>query len=300
VQDELEELGHDSDNPQQRDEMEKRYCYFIGFMQNKMKNLELSGSPELNVTTEPSVKVKLPQLPVPKFNGNLQDWVTFKDTFLSLVGDSVTIPNIQKFHYFLSAISGDGKRVIRHIPVSEQGLRVAWGILVERYENERLIINTHMENIMKLPSLTAENASQLHQIVDTTKCNFGALKAMKQNTDSWDMIIIYSLVQKLDNKTKREWELHISNKDLPTLQQLYTLLEHRCNTLESVSTKPKTNEQKQFGDRKMSRSYVSVKLTCEVCKGSHTASQCNTFKQLSNDEKYKIVKDNKLCIKWLK
>jgi hypothetical protein len=59
---------------------------------------------------------------------------------------------------------------------------------------------------------TSENASQLRQIVDTTKCNLEALKAMKQNTDSWDMIIIYNLVQKLDNKTKEEWELHISNK----------------------------------------------------------------------------------------
>jgi len=183
---------------------------------------------------------------------------------LSLVGDSVTIPNIQKFHYLLSAISGDVKKVTQHIPVSEQGFRAACEILVERYENERLIINTHIDNIMKLPSLTAENASQLRQIVDTTKCNLETLKAMKQNTDSWDMIIIYILVQKLHNKTKREWELHISNKKLATLQRLYTFLEHRCNALESVSTKPKTNEQKQFSNRKMSHSYVSVKLTCEV------------------------------------
>ena len=100
-------------------------------------------------------------------------------------------------------------------------------------------------------------------------------------------------------KTKREWALHISNKELPTLQQLYTFLEHRCNALESISTKPKTNEQRQFNDRKMSHSYVSVKLMCEVCKGSQNASQCNTFKQLSNDEKYKIVKDNKLRINCL-
>jgi len=49
------------------------------------------------------------------------------------------------------------------------------------------------------------------------KIQLRGLKAMKQNTDSWDMIIIYILVQKLDNKTKREWELHISNKELPTL-----------------------------------------------------------------------------------
>jgi len=39
---------------------------------------------------------------------------------LSLVGDSTTIPNIQKFHYLVSAINGDAKRVIQHIPVSEQ------------------------------------------------------------------------------------------------------------------------------------------------------------------------------------
>jgi len=188
------------------------------------------------------------------------------------------------------------QRVIQHTPVNEQGFRVAWKILVERYENEMLIINTHIDNIMKLPSLTSENASQLRHIVDTTKCNLEALKAMKQNTDSWDTIIIYTLVQKLDNKTKKEWEFHISNKELPTLQQLYTFLKHRCNTLESVSTKTKTNEQRQASEKKMSQLYVSVKPMCEVCKDSHTVSQCSIFKQLSNNEKYKIVKNNKLCI----
>jgi hypothetical protein len=47
---------------------------------------------------------------------------------------------------------------------------------------------------MKLPSLTSEDASQLRHIVDTTKCNLEVLKAMKQNADSLDMIIIYTLV----------------------------------------------------------------------------------------------------------
>jgi hypothetical protein len=131
--------------------------------------------------------------------------------------------------------------------------------------------------------------------VDTTKCNLEALKAMKQNTDSWDMIIIYTVVQRLDNKTKKEWELHISNKELPTVQQLYTFLKHRCNALESISTKPKTNEHRQS----LLHSYVSVKPMCEICKDSHAVSHCNTFKQLSNDEKYKIVKQNKLCINCL-
>jgi len=279
--------------------MEERYCYLIGFIQTKLKQLEITGPLEPNVNSEPSAKVRLPQLSIPMFSGHLQDWVTFKYTFLSLVGHNKLIPDIQKFHYLLSAIKGDARKVTQHIPASEQGFRVAWEILVDRYENERHIINTHIDNIMKLPSLASENINQLRLIVDTTKCNLEALKAMNLHTDTWDLMIIYILVNKLDNKTKREWELQISSKELPTLQQLYSFLEHRCNALESVSPRPKPNETKPTNDRKTSHSYLSVKLTCEVCKDSHPTSQCNTFKQLPNEEKYKIVKNNKLCINCL-
>ena len=57
---------------------------------------------------------------------------------------------------------------------------------------------------MKLPSLASENINQLRLIVDTTKCNLEALKAMNLHTDTWDLMIIYILVNKLDNQTKRE------------------------------------------------------------------------------------------------
>jgi len=91
----------------------------------------------------------------------------------------------------------------------------------------------------------------------------------------------------------------MSNKELLNLQQLYTFLEHRCNALESIANKPKTNEQRQCMGRKISHSYVSVKPMCEVCKDSHAVLQCYTFKQLSNQEKYQLVEKNKLCINCL-
>ena len=76
AQDELEELGYDSYNQQQREEMDERYCHLTGFIQTKLKELEVTGAPE------PSVKVKLPQLSIPRFGGHLQDWVTFKAIFV--------------------------------------------------------------------------------------------------------------------------------------------------------------------------------------------------------------------------
>ena len=38
---------------------------------------------------------------------------------------------------------------------------------------------------------------------------------------------------------------------------------------------------------------------CEVCKDLHPVSQCHTFKQLSSEEKYQLVKKYKLCINCL-
>jgi hypothetical protein len=64
---------------------------------------------------------------------------------LSILDGSTTIPNIKKIRYLLSAINGDARRVIKHTPVSEQGFRVTWEILVEMYGNERLIINAHKQ-----------------------------------------------------------------------------------------------------------------------------------------------------------
>jgi len=38
---------------------------------------------------------------------------------------------------------------------------------------------------------------------------------------------------------------------------------------------------------------------CEVCRNSLAVSQCHTYKQLSSEEKYQLVKNNKLCINCL-
>jgi len=73
AQDELEEIGHDTNSQEQRDEMKESYCYLTGFIQTKMKELELTVVPESNVMTELVVKAKFPQLSIPKFSGNLQD-----------------------------------------------------------------------------------------------------------------------------------------------------------------------------------------------------------------------------------
>ena len=85
-------------------------------------NKELINS---HVTQKP-IGVKLPTIELPKFDGNLSKWVTFRDSFKSLIHNNASIERIQKFHYLASTLSGSAKDAIRSIGLIIIQKRVKW------------------------------------------------------------------------------------------------------------------------------------------------------------------------------
>jgi hypothetical protein len=76
IQDELDSLEENVTSDKERTEIENRYCFLLSFIQARLKNVQ---SRQSNIVpTEPVVQVKLPQLSLPHFNGNISEWVTFK------------------------------------------------------------------------------------------------------------------------------------------------------------------------------------------------------------------------------
>nr|CAI5861133.1 unnamed protein product [Callosobruchus analis] len=49
--------------------------------------------------------VKLPTIHLPTFDGNLQNWLEFRDIYESLIHKNESISNIQKFHYMRASIA---------------------------------------------------------------------------------------------------------------------------------------------------------------------------------------------------
>lgn len=49
-------------------------------------------------------KVKLPNITLPDFHGLYNQWMTFYDTFNTLIHDNKELSNIQKFHYLKSCL----------------------------------------------------------------------------------------------------------------------------------------------------------------------------------------------------
>jgi hypothetical protein len=55
---------------------------------------------------------------------------------------------------------------------------VAWKLLVERYENKRLIAASHIRQLLELKQLYKESASEFADLVNTISNNVSALRAL--------------------------------------------------------------------------------------------------------------------------
>lgn len=164
--------------------------------------LNLSNSDIINISS----KVKLPSISLPDFHGFYNQWMTFHDTFSTLIHNNQQLSNIQKFYYLQSCLKGEAAQLIHSIEISNSNYDIAWSMLKERYENKKLIISTHMKAIFELVPVKFESHVQLRKLLDNFNKNFRALTALGQPTEQWDTPIIYTLTSKLDPISKREWE----------------------------------------------------------------------------------------------
>ena len=76
-----------------------------------------------------------------------------------------SIPDIQKFTYLKSALSGEALQLVAHILFSISNYKVALKSLRERYNMKRLIINSHIDKILQLKPLVIESAVELQKLM---------------------------------------------------------------------------------------------------------------------------------------
>jgi len=118
--------------------------------------------------------IQLPKIQLPKFDGDILRWITFRDTYISLVHDNVTLTNIEKFHYLVSSVRGSASAVVRSIALSDSNYILAWNALNERFDNPRLIMNSHMDRLFNFSPLRSSSLEYLKHFLDTFQENIAA------------------------------------------------------------------------------------------------------------------------------
>ncbi|XP_018398099.1 PREDICTED: uncharacterized protein LOC108776086 [Cyphomyrmex costatus] len=240
--------------------------------------------------------VRLPKLNLPKFSGKYEDWFPFHDMFNSMIHNNSALNESQKFQYLKTSVTGDAADIIRSLELTNENYRVTWGLLTQRYDNKRTIVQLHVRALFELPSTSKENAIELRRIADSALKHIHALKALQCPINHWDTILIHLLVSKLDTITIREWQTSLTGTDLPTFEQFVKFLNHRCQTLESVG---RSGGALQPANKRLTH-IATVNSQCTYCGGNHPVYHCQKFAKLTVPQRFAEVRKRKLCVNCLR
>lgn len=166
----------------------------------------------------------VPRISLPRFSGNVSEWTQFHDLFTSLIGNNTRLSGAEKMHQLL----------LRPFAISNVNYEEAWGMLLQRYDNNRLIIAKHLDNVLDVPNIRNQDVKQLRKLVDTANKSIRSLQVLKQPVDHWDTMAVHILTRKLDSESRRQWELHLErDENESTFVNFIKFLEKLCRAFEN-------------------------------------------------------------------
>lgn len=258
---------------------------------------------------------KLPLIQIAKFNGSYFHWLEFRDTFTSLIHNNDRISSVSKFHYLISYLEGEAARIISNLEVSSANYNDAWRLLLDRYNNKRLLISSHLNSIFSMQTLTRESDKSLRYLIDNVTKNLRALHGLGQEVDKWDLLIIHIISSKLDTRTLTKWEEHRNMlDDNITFDQFKKFINDRADVLESLNrnkldlSRPNTSSHTHSSikhDRSQIKSFSCTQdnssfYSCPSCKDKHRIYDCPKFKAMSITERITEISKLKLCTNCLR
>ncbi|XP_055634052.1 uncharacterized protein LOC129774355 [Toxorhynchites rutilus septentrionalis] len=123
---------------EERVDFEQRFCEAKGFLLSRRSNdanqTLLNTSITANSSSYPTnFHLRLPKIDLPKFNGDFSRWLSFRDTFTSMVHSNGDIPTVAKLQYLLQSLEGEAKKPFESIDIEADNYAVSWEVLLKRH-----------------------------------------------------------------------------------------------------------------------------------------------------------------------
>jgi len=263
--------------------------------------------------------MRLPEIPLPTFDGECQNWPAFRDMFVNLVASNDKIPNVTKFYYLVGCLQADPQEVIKGFSISNESFTLAWDALIERYDKPRRLASSIIEKLIAAPAANSENLAALQTFMSVFDENITILESL-QIPDLASFLLFSLAARCLPTFSRRLFEAE-NNEEYPSIQSAIKFVKTRIQVLENAGVQPagsssKSANLKKTGFRRESKTALvstskpstskpstskhsstkPISGSCYVCSGAHHLADCAKFKACSVDERYKVVCTHRLCM----
>jgi len=137
---------------------------------------KFSLSPPLDVSSnsfssQPNVHnlsaFQLPKRKFPVFSGLLTEWQGFEDLFKSILSHAPDLPDVERFEYLKTSLSGEPLQLISHLSLTATNYNSAWKILSDRYGNKRDLARIHIDALLANQSVKFNDATSIKTQINT-------------------------------------------------------------------------------------------------------------------------------------
>lgn len=317
-----EKDGDQSKSNEQKFSLSEEQCIHIKYVLSTMtssSNIDFmqaihSELPDYCSSNKKSneISYKLPDISLPRFTGNYQDFPSFLSMFDELVHKNDRLSLVQKKHYLTSCLSGEPANLIKHLSSIPDNYEVARSLLLDRYDDKRMIADAHIAVILALPTVSVKNASQLRNFVNVLQENTCGLLSLGFPVKEWSLILLHIFTRKLDNELRARFELAYQQEKIPTFDNLVAFLGSYCKTLETtgvVNSSSSSKSQTAAHHKSSKQSYASSlesaeskgsseeqkQVACPVCGGTHLIMKCEKFVAMDLPSRQELVRAKNLC-----
>lgn len=275
---------------------------------------------------KPIIEFKLDKINLPIFSGDLTEWSSWKEMFLILVHDNEQLTDLLKLHQLRSHLKGAALDTIRGYQLAENNYIPAWENLKTRYERKNNIIHEYIKKFIEVPILNTHSPYQrIQAVINGTNQMLRALPGLGVNVVHWDPFILFVLLSKLDEDTRREWKNKIGKREEVSVEEfleflevkaiegqpsmtehMYNMLSGRVISSRAPADSSKRNQRRIFQINSPSTSNPvsnekkktsTRKCPLPKCDGPHNLFFCPKFKKMKPMERKKEVENLRLCFK---
>ncbi|XP_044583482.1 uncharacterized protein LOC123264315 [Cotesia glomerata] len=316
--DELEMTEPENDEVNLAEEVRTLYYKLVGQVKTSNQTINNSqndnskgnNSGGNNSTFETQRLAKLPTIDLPKFDGNLENWLSFKNTFKTLIDTRNDLDDLNKILSLRGCLTGSAANKLALFDASAENYTKAWDFLTKTYQKKRALIFKHYDSILNLNTISIPTTDNLNKLIDDARQHINNLQSLQINIT--ESLLVRILENKLPSEIKNKWqETFTDNDTLPTFESFcefvsnfaFRLSTHKPDKHRDSdhSSKRRRNEhsnnnlKKQKTDTPVRALVTTASSACPCCKHLHPLYKCYTFNALTVGERIKFVKSSKLC-----
>ena len=183
------------------DDIEKTSLFRDGFL-----NLRARFGKALNVASDAassagshSAQMKLPKLHLPTFDGNVEKWPLFWESFCSCV-DEADLPDVSKLTYLRSLLRGEAMTCIAGLALTGANYQATCDLLMKRFGRPEKLIFIHIQALLNL-----DVNQDLHKLQDVLLVHIRSLQVLKVEGANYGMFLTPLVLAKLPEEVRLEW-----------------------------------------------------------------------------------------------